>query len=591
MTNFDSEQQPQTNEQQQQLNESMATLHLDSVTGEMVSKSELKRRLKNREKEANKAAVSASKPSEKQPSSEVAEDEEQLDPNQYFEMQVKALEKAKRDGINLYPHKFHRSISIPDFVAKYGPLVEESGSILQGEAVAIAGRIQSKRSQGSKMVFYDLIGEGVKVQVTAQAQNHQGDHFESLHQSIHRGDIVGVVGMPGRTKKGELSVFATSLQRLSPCLHMLPRQHYGLKDQELRYRRRYLDLIMNVEVRDRFVTRSRIITYLREFLNSRGFIEVETPMMNMIAGGASAKPFKTHHNDLNLDMFLRIAPELYLKQLVIGGMERVYEIGRQFRNEGIDLTHNPEFTTCEFYQAYADYEDLMSLSEAFLSGLAKTITGGYLVTYHPRGPGTEPITIDFTPPFRRIPLMAGLQAALDARLPGARLPSATELDTPAANAVLSDLCRQLGVECSEPRTTARLLDKMVGEWIETECINPTFIIDHPQLMSPLAKWHRSQPGLTERFECFVATKEVINSYTELNDPLIQRQCFADQAKDKDAGDEEAQILDEDFCRALEYGLPPTGGWGVGLDRLTMFLTDAHNIKEVLLFPAMKPEEK
>jgi len=285
-----------------------------------------------------------------------------------------------------------------------------------------------------------------------------------------------------------------------------------------------------------------------------------------------------------MDLFLRISPELYLKMLVVGGLNRVYEIGLVFRNEGIDLTHNPEFTICEFYMAYADYNDLMDLTEEFLSGLAKEITGGYKVTYYPHGHDHPPMVIDFTPPFRRIPMISGLEEAL-----GVKFPPMTQANTPEMEKFLDDLCRKHNVECKAPRTTARMLDKLVGEFLEVHCINPTFIIDHPQIMSPLAKCHRDIPGLTERFEVFVATKEVCNSYTELNDPLDQRERFAQQALDKDAGDDEAQILDESFCQALEYGLPPTGGWGVGIDRLTMFMTDAANIKEVLLFPAMKPE--
>ncbi|GAB4850813.1 hypothetical protein Ancab_030113 [Ancistrocladus abbreviatus] len=582
---------------------------------ETLSKNALKKQMKNMKREEErrrKEEEKTSKQAAATPNSQKAQaaDDEDMDPTQYFENRLKTLAAQKAAWMNPYPHKFFVSMPISEYIEKYGGL--NNGDHLEEVHVSLAGRIMSKRSSSSKLFFYDLHGGGAKVQVMADARSSEldEDDFSKFHASVKRGDIVGVTGFPGKTKRGELSIFPRSFIVLSHCLHMMPRQKaapglenanvkrgevwvpgstrnpetYILKDQETRYRQRYLDLMLNLEVRQIFKTRAKIISYIRRFLDNLDFLEVETPMMNMIAGGAAARPFVTHHNELNMRLYMRIAPELYLKELVVGGLDRVYEIGKQFRNEGIDLTHNPEFTTCEFYMAFADYNDLMELTEKMMSGMVKELTGGYVIKYHANGLDKDPIEIDFTPPFRRIDMIEELEKMANLDIP-------KDLYSNEANKYLADACAKYDVKCPAPQTTTRLLDKLVGHFLEETCVNPTFIINHPEIMSPLAKWHRSKPGLTERFELFINKHELCNAYTELNDPVVQRQRFAEQLKDRQSGDDEAMALDETFCTALEYGLPPTGGWGLGIDRLTMLFTDSQNIKEVLLFPAMKPQDE
>ena len=434
----------------------------------------------------------------------------------------------------------------------------------------IAGRLVQIRNMG-KAAFAHLLDTAGKIQLYIKKDNLGEDGFKAFEQ-CDIGDIVEARGTPFVTKTGERSLQVTALRLLSKCLIPLPEKWHGLTDIEERYRKRYLDLISNPEVRDVFRMRSKVIQFTRNFLDSRGYIEVETPVLHPIAGGTIAKPFKTHYNALHSDYFLRIALELPLKKLVVGGLERVYEIGRNFRNEGLSRRHNPEFTMLEFYQAYATFEDLMDLTETFCSQISKTVTGGHLVKFGEK-------EIDFTPPYPRYSMLESIH-----HLGGV----AREIDLHSLAGVQAAATTHK-VKLEEPSDWGRSLEALFGELVEPKLINPTFITHQPLAISPLARKNLANPRVVDRFEIFVAGMELGNAYSELNDPIDQLERFEAQASRKAGGDAEACDIDHDFVRALEYGMPPTAGQGIGIDRLVMLLTNSQSIRDVILFPQLKPE--
>lgn len=446
--------------------------------------------------------------------------------------------------------------------------IHEHFDELEGKTVRLAGRMMSKRIMG-KASFSDLSDRYGRLQLYIKRDN-VGDETYKGYKKFDIGDIIGVSGEVFRTQKGEISVAVHELTLLSKNLAPLPEKWHGLKDTDMRYRQRYVDLIVNPEVRDTFEKRSAIVREIRNFMDSRGFMEVETPCLNTIPGGAAARPFITHHNALDIDMYMRIATELHLKRLIVGGFEQVYEIGRIFRNEGMDTKHNPEFTTIELYQAYTDYNGMMDITEDMVVHVCEKVLGTTHVTY-------QGIELDFSKGWKRMTMAEAVKeyAGLDFMA----------MDGDEALAAV----KAKGVEIEKGKESwGDLLALCYDEFVEEHLIQPTFITDYPVEVSPLAKRKPSDPRLTERFECFVAGRELCNAFSELNDPIDQRGRFERQVALREAGDDEASMMDEDFINALEYGMPPTGGMGMGIDRLVMFLTDSASIRDVLLFPTMKP---
>ena len=440
---------------------------------------------------------------------------------------------------------------------------------LEGKEVCVAGRIISKRIMGKAAFAHILDGEG-QIQLYLKRDVLGPEAYQDF-KTMDIGDIVGAKGVVFRTRAGEVSVEASELTLLSKSLLPLPEKFHGLKDPDLRYRQRYVDMIVNPEVRDTFRKRTQIITELRRILDEKRFIEVETPILNTIPGGANARPFITHHNTLDLDMYLRIAPELYLKRLIVGGFERVYEIGRLFRNEGMDVKHNPEFTTVEMYQAYTDYNGMMDLAEEILSKCAQLVCGTTKIEYQGE-------IIDLTPPFQRWSMNDAVK-----HFTGADFFACPD------DASARELAKSLGLEFTDPTITrGKLLNTAFEAFVEDKLVQPTFIKDYPVEVSPLTKRKPGMPYVTERFELFIGAREYANAYSELNDPIDQRGRFEAQIAERDKGDDEAMLLDSDFCTALEYGMPPTGGMGIGIDRMVMLLTNSASIRDVLLFPTMKP---
>jgi lysyl-tRNA synthetase class 2 len=476
------------------------------------------------------------------------------------------LQRIREKGIDPYPPRIERTHTMAQAQAAF----EEAP---EGEAltVKVVGRLMSIRVMGRSAFAHIEDGSG-RIQIYLRQNVVGEEEYEFFKRDFDIGDFVGVEGRLFRTRTGEVTVEVQCFSMLAKSLKPLPEKWHGLRDVEMRYRQRYVDLIVNQDVRRVFTTRARIISAMRRFFDERGFLEVETPILQPIYGGAMARPFTTYHNQLHQNLYLRIAVELYLKRLIVGGYERVYEIGKDFRNEGVDQQHNPEFTMIEFYMAYADYNDVMDLTEEMVAYVAQEVLGTLQITYD----GNE---IDLTPPWSRIPLRQAIRekTGIDYR------------EYPDAESLYHAIC-EIGGNVEPKATWGNLVDSLLNNYVQPKLIQPTFLMDYPIEISPLAKKRPDDPSTVERFEGFIGGMEVCNAFTELNDPMDQRERFLAQGRAFEAGDEEAHQMDEDFIRAQSYGMPPTGGWGMGVDRLVMLFTDQASIRDVILFPLLRAKE-
>lgn len=486
----------------------------------------------------------------------------EIDLNEQVQNRIEKTHKIEEHGWLPFGRRFLWTHHAADVNEQFDELAEKETE------VKMAGRLMAIRGHG-KTCFMDMQDRTGRLQVYVR-KDVLGEENYALIKLLDLGDTVGVTGTIFRTHMGEISIKATAVEMLSKALRPLPEKWHGLKDVELRYRQRYVDLIVNPEVRDTFVKRSQIIKSVREVLDSHNFLEVETPILNTIAGGAAARPFISYHNALNMQVYMRIAPELYLKRLIVGGMDRVYELGRVFRNEGIDNRHNPEFTSVEIYQAFADYRDMMDLTEEVVVKTAEKVLGTTKITYE----GTE---IELASPWKRMSMIEAVK-----EYAGKDFTNVTDLEEARA------IAKELNVAVEPSFGIGKIINACFEEYVEDKLIQPTFITGHPKEISPLAKSNPDNPEITDRFEAYIYGREICNGFTELNDPIDQKERFMKQVEERANGDEEANMMDEDFVNALEYGLPPTGGLGIGIDRLVMFLTNSSSIRDVLFFPTMKP---